>query len=178
MNIEIRRPQIEDREQLQQFFQYTITDTYIKEGIEHLKEDLKNEIHSKMVLLEEDFNSNGEKYYLLIAFDGETIVGTIGYGYSNDLVNETTNDEFRKTIEIGTVYVHPEYQRKGIGKLLFSKILQELKVKGIEEFCLDSGYRLAQAYWRQKLGDPDYLLKDFWGEGSNYMIWRRKVKDV
>jgi hypothetical protein len=52
-----------------------------------------------------------------------------------------------------------------------------LQNRGIEEFCLDSGYLSAQKIWRKKFGEPDYLLKDYWGEGYNHMIWRIKVRD-
>jgi hypothetical protein len=32
-NVEIRRPRIEDNEELSNFFRFVITDTYTKEGI-------------------------------------------------------------------------------------------------------------------------------------------------
>jgi GNAT superfamily N-acetyltransferase len=80
--------------------------------------------------------------------------------------------------EIGTVFVHPGYQRRGIGSLLFNTMLLTFLNRGIEEFCMDSGYASAQTIWTRKLGDPDYWLKDYWGEGSDHMIWKRKVKDV
>ncbi|KAF0822419.1 Acetyltransferase [Cytobacillus firmus] len=37
--------------------------------------------------------------------------------------------------------------------------------KGVEEFCLDSGYRQSQKIWKKKFGEPEYLLKDYWGKG-------------
>lgn len=51
-----------------------------------------------------------------------------------------------------------------------------LRNKGIEEFCLDSGYTSAQKIWKKKFGEPDYLLKDFWGAGYDHMIWKIKSK--
>jgi hypothetical protein len=50
--------------------------------------------------------------------------------------------------------------------------------KGINEFCPDSGYPNAQKIWRKKLGEPDYLLKDYWGPGHDHMIWRRSTHDI
>lgn len=46
-----------------------------------------------------------------------------------------------------------------------------------KEFCLDSGYTNAQKVWKKKFGEPDYLLKDYWGEGFDHMIWRGRTND-
>ena len=53
-----------------------------------------------------------------------------------------------------------------------------LQHRGIEEFCLDSGYIRAQKIWKKKFGDPDYLLKNYWDEGYDHMVWRIKVNDL
>jgi hypothetical protein len=52
-----------------------------------------------------------------------------------------------------------------------------LSNKGIEEFCLDSGYMRAQKIWKKKYGDPNYWLENYWGEGYHHMIWRVKMDD-
>jgi hypothetical protein len=54
----------------------------------------------------------------------------------------------------------------------------ELEKKGIEEFCLDSGYKSAQKIWINKFGNPQYHLKDYWGKDADHMVWRIQVKDV
>jgi hypothetical protein len=53
-----------------------------------------------------------------------------------------------------------------------------LKSKGIEEFCLDSGYKIAQTIWKKKFGEPVYLLEDYWDKGNDHMIWRIRVSDL
>ena len=81
-------------------------------------------------------------------------------------------------MEVGTVFVLPDYQKMGVGNLLLNTMIFTLKSKGIEEFCLDSGYTSAQKIWKKKFGDPNYLLKDYWGKGHDHMIWRIKISDL
>jgi GNAT superfamily N-acetyltransferase len=176
--VEIRRPRIEEILQINRFFSLVIADTFIKEGIGDKLEEINLEIAVKEKYLESDFKSNGEKRYFLIVLDGHNIIGTIEYGLASELINNCTNNIFKGLIEVGTVFVHPDYQRKGVGNLLLKAMYLTLQEKGIEEFCLDSGYTFAQQIWKKKFGEPDYLLKDYWGEGFDHMIWRIKVSEV
>jgi GNAT superfamily N-acetyltransferase len=175
--VEIGRPSIKDIKQLNGFFKIVIIDTFNKEGIGEKSDDINDEIKVKEQYLESDFESNGEKRYFLIALDGEKIIGSIEYGPASDLISDCTNNTFKELIEIGTVFVHPNYQSIGVGNLLLNKMYFTLQNKGIEEFCLDSGYISAQKIWKKKFGEPDYLLKDYWDEGYDHMIWRIKVSE-
>lgn len=175
--IEIRRPRMDDINQLNQFFSLVITDTYMKEGIGEKFDDIKAEIEVKEKYLKSDFESNGELRYFLIAVDGNKIIGSIEYGPISDLIMDCTNHAFEEIFEVGTVFVHPDYQRNGVGNLLLNSMYLTLQKKGVEEFYLDSGYMNAQKIWIKKFGQPDYLLKDYWGKGFDHMIWRIKVSD-
>lgn len=105
-------------------------------------------------------------------------VGTIEYGPSSDLINSITEGTLKGLYEIGTVFVHPGFQRRGIGSLLLNAMLLTFQSRDIEEFCLDSGYARAQKVWSHILGTPDYCLKNYWGKGSDHMIWKRAVRDI
>ncbi|MBS4172726.1 GNAT family N-acetyltransferase [Bacillus sp. FJAT-49736] len=176
----IRRPNHNDIEELHSFFTKVIKDTFAKEGISELVDDMEEEIASKKSYLDEDLQSNGEKRYFLVAHDAECtkIIGTIEYGPSSELIQNCTNGALKDSYEIGTVFVDPDHQKRGIGTLLLNVMLITLEAKGIKEFCLDSGYGIAQKVWKEKLGKPDYCLKDYWGEGSDHMIWKRGTKDI
>lgn len=177
LNVDIRRPKIEDIKQLNKFFKTVITDTFTKEGIGENLKDIKDEIEVKEKYLESDFESNGEKRYFLIALYDDEIIGSIEYGPVSDLIKKCTNNAYKGLIEVGTVFVHPDYQRNGIGNLLLKAIYYYFQKNGIEEFCLDSGYNRAQRIWKKKFKDPDYLFKDYWDKGHDHMIWRIKVSD-
>ena len=178
LNIDIRRPRIGDVEELHRFFKTVITDTFIKEGIGHLLQDMEDEIETKKAYLEWDLGSDGDRRYFLIALHEGKIIGSIEYGPASELISKCTNNELADLNEVGTVFVLPDYQGMGIGNQLLNEMYRTLRDKGMEEFCLDSGYTNAQKIWKKKFGEPDYLLEDYWGEGYPQMIWRIKLADV
>lgn len=176
--VKIRRPRMDDLEELNQFFKIVITDTFAREGLAELKDDIKSEIDSKKIYLQLDIDSQGEKRYFLIALAENKIIGSIEYGPASELIRNSTNGAWGNLVEVGTVFVLPGYQRQGVGNRLLGEMLQTLKGLGIENFCLDSGYKNAQIIWRKKFGEPEYLLKDFWGEGQDHMIWKLSTNGV
>ncbi|MED1741102.1 GNAT family N-acetyltransferase [Bacillus swezeyi] len=179
-NIEIRRPRIDDNEELYQFFCTVIKDTFAREGLAHLFHDIENEIESKKQYLKDDFDSNGKSRYFLIASDKKChkMIGTIEYGPASELIQICTDGELKDLYEVGTVFVHPDYHRRGLGTLLLNVMFLTFLNRGIKEFCLDSGYNSAQKIWKKKFGEPDYLLKDYWGKGQDHMIWRKCTDDM
>ncbi|EJV72272.1 GNAT family acetyltransferase [Bacillus mycoides] len=179
-NVEIRRPNLDDIDELNLFFRIVITNTYKNEGLSQLLDDIENEINSKKQYLKNDFDSNGESRYFLLAIDtnNDKIIGTIEIGPASTLINSCTGGVLKDLYEIGTVFVLTEYQRKGIGSLLLNAMFLTLLGKGITEFCLDSGYKNAQKIWKKKFGEPSYVLKDYWGESSDHMIWKKSLHDI
>ena len=61
---------------------------------------------------------------------------------------------------------------------MLNLIFIELEKNRKKEFCLDSGYKSAQKTWINKFGNPEYHLKNYWGEDSDHMVWRISVEDV
>jgi GNAT superfamily N-acetyltransferase len=176
INAEVRRPKFDDIKQLNEFFRIVIRDTFAKEGIGDKLDDMTNEIKIKEKYLTADLESNGEKRYFLIALNAGQIIDSIEYGPTSDLIIEVTGD-LKEPIEVGTVFVHPDCQRMGVGNLLLSEMFGTLQKKGIEEFYLDSGYKNAQKIWMKKFGEPDYWLKNYWDKGYDHMIWKLTVSD-
>lgn len=58
--VQIRRPKAADIEELDQFFRTVITDTFHKEGIGDLHEDVEKEIEAKNSYLQHDLLSGGK----------------------------------------------------------------------------------------------------------------------
>ncbi|WP_410982702.1 GNAT family N-acetyltransferase [Bacillus cereus] len=179
-SVEIKRPSIDDYEELHQLFHTVIVDTFAREGLSDLADDIENEIEAKKQYLKCDFDSNGKNRYFLIAVDKHwnKIIGTIEFGPSSKLINSCTDGALKDLYEVGTVFVLPNYQRRGIGNLLLNVVLLTLLSRGIKEFCLDSGYTNAQKIWKKKFGEPNFLLKDYWGEACDHMIWRKRINDI
>ncbi|MCB2290887.1 GNAT family N-acetyltransferase [Clostridium sp. CS001] len=135
-------------------------------------------MEDKRRCLNQDIESNGTNRYFLIAKEHDKIVGSIEYGESNELIISCTNGELKNLVEIGTVFVHPYYQNKGIGSRMLNLMFMVLKNNKIKKFCLDSGYKSAQKTWIKKFGKPDYLLENYWGEADDHMVWSVNVEDV
>lgn len=178
INIEIDRPKFEDIELINEFFEIVIRDTFERNGITDLICEIEEEIKYKRRCLNQDLESDGKNRYFLIAKENDKIVGSIEYGPANELIISCTNGELKDLVEIGTVFVHPDYQKKGIGSRMLNLIFRELEKNGIKEFCLDSGYKSAQKIWISKFGNPEYHLINYWGENSDHMVWRINTEDV
>jgi len=180
LKIDIRRPQIEDNDELNQFFSTVIKHTFAREGLAELLDDIESEIESKKKYLKSDLDTNGTNRYFLIASEKNDadIIGTIEYGPASELIRTCTDGALNEMYEIGTVFVHPDYQGRGVGTLLLNVMFLTFLNRGIQEFCLDSGYANAQKIWKRKFGEPDYWLKDHWGDGADHMIWQKSMNDV
>lgn len=170
----IRRPVDEDKLKLKTLFQCVIKDTYEKEGLSHMTDEINDEVHQKMVYLEQDLESDGEIQHFLIAESEEQIIGCAAYGPSSHLIYDHIA-ELKDVLELGSVFVHPNYQNQRIGKQLVTAVLNDLS-KVADQFCLDSGYTIAKKIWTKRFGKPQLILKDYWGEGFDHYIWHISIK--
>lgn len=176
--ITIRRPYHCDVCALHELYKITIPHTWEKEGVGDYVDEIQKEITEKMDYLKEDLDSHGKDRFFLIACIDDKIVGTIAYGPCSSLLIDCTDGKYKDMGEIGTVFILPDYQKKGIGTLLLNVMLSSLQSQHIKEFTLDSGYSQAQKVWKKKLGEPTVLLKDYWGEDADHMVWHCKLADV
>ena len=113
-----------------------------------------------------------------MAKSDEKILGTIAYGPAGSLIVELSNGAYDKYGEIGSVLVHPDYHNQGIGTLMLNAMYLVMLGKGITSFCLDSGYTIAKKIWTKKLGTPNIISKDHWGEGFDHYVWFRSLDDI
>jgi len=179
MDIHIVRPKEEDFNQIHQLYSITVKNNFQQEGIlDSPKGLIESVIEGLIKLLKQDFDSNGKEEYHLIAKNKDTIVGTIAYGKPNQIILDNLKLNSSKTPEIKSVYILPEFQNKGIGSLLFKNILTHLSKNGIKDFCLDSGYRNAQQFWKRKLGDPSFILDKYWTFENHHMIWQVQIEEL
>lgn len=168
----IRRPKIEDLKALEEFFHLVIADTYGKEGLADLVDDINEEVRSKIDYIKKDINSNGQEMYFLVYEIEQKIVGTAAIGPSGHLIYDHI-PELQNIKELGSVLIDPEYQGQGIGTTLVDQIIERLS-EITTEYCLDSGYTIAKQIWTKKFGEPTKILKDFWAPGADHYIWHIK----
>ena len=170
----IKKPVETDISGLQDFLELVISDTSKKEGIEE-DDFVLEEVESKMKVLKNYLQEPDKDSRFLIALDGEKIIGTISSTLCGGKILELLGNEVKREFQIGIIYIHPDYQRKGVATNLFNEMNEILKNRGITNFYLDSGYIEAQKYWKKKLGAPLFIEKDCWGEGVDHMIWKSSL---
>lgn len=175
MEIRIERPQYKEQEYIHDVFKSTIEKAFDDNGIAE-KSDLKREISNQMRALESDFESNGKENHFLVAKVDGAVVGTAAYGPVNSDITDNLAVP-KGAVEVKSVYVHPEFQGQGIGKLLFHGIVSQLANLEIQDFYLDCGYRVSQEFWENELGDATYCVKNKWGAGAHYKIWKVALKE-
>lgn len=173
MDVSIQILQEEDLEEARNFWQEVIADTARKENIANVRKLVEDEL--RRILSNIDSSLKGEPECYFIARLDQLMIGSIAIGQPNDLIR--THMDLDAVPEIKSVYVHPDYQGKGIGRMLFQSVLMDLRRCGAKQFCLDCGYRRAQVFWQQLLGPPSLLLQAYWGEGSDHMIWLQDIEE-
>lgn len=151
-------------------FEITIRDAFDKQGIGHLEEGISGEISVKARMMRDSLDNKGGTIFYVARMQDQ-VIGTISYGPSGEIIKECTKNELETVGELGSLYVLPEFQDQSIGSLLINTLIRELYSNGIEKFCLDSGYKRAQKKWVHKFGEPYMIVKDYWSEGSDHMIW-------
>jgi ribosomal protein S18 acetylase RimI-like enzyme len=176
MQIEIVRPQKEDLREIERLFRTVIIDTFIMNKI---PEAYEGEIHDLVTRntanVEKDIKSANSNEYYLIARDRQRIVGIMGFGIPSKDIKKNYTINLDGIPEIKNAYVLPEYQKQGIGTKLFEHLKKILQERGYKEFILDSGFTSAQVYWKKKLGEPVVVVKNYWGDGTDYIIWHTQL---
>jgi len=169
--MQIDMPAAADEEELYSFYRRTITDTFKKNGIDD-PQGVIHEVGHQMKTF-----STPDDLLMLARLDGK-IIGTIAYGKMNKSVSTNIPECLNDLKEIKGVYIHPDYQGEGIGSFLWKKMINTLKNQNVDKVCLDSGYRISQQYWKKKIGEPTFFMKDYWGKGEHQLIWVFHVDDV
>jgi len=172
----IREPRINEEQAIHQFFENVLFDTFTENDLLSVEGLLEDEILEKKESLSNHYESK-ENYFLIGILNNE-IVGSIECGKANELIRINTSGELNDIISIGTVYVHPKYQKQGISNKLLKEILIYLDKGKVNEICFDSGFKVAQQIWTKKFGYPKYYIKDYFGNGSHHMVWHLNIEDV
>jgi GNAT superfamily N-acetyltransferase len=173
----ITNPAETDIKAVYKVFETSIPDAFEKEGLGSLKEDIYEQVIYKKHLFDTSLKLPNSDIYFLVAKLDETIVGTISFRPCGEDIKKCTKDEFSSIGELGTLYVLPSYQNQGVGSELISAMTTYLSEQGIEQFCLDSGFKHAQKRWLRKFGKPYKEVKDYWRSGDSLMIWLCRVSD-
>jgi len=153
-------------------FDVCIHSTFIQENLLHLSDVCQSEIQYKCALIDDALGPKQRGFRFWVARTNDQIVGIISYGPCGEDIIKASKGTLAHLGEVGSLYVLPEYQNRGVGSALIQAVLVELAREGISQFVLDSGYRLAQARWKRKFGDPWIEIPDYWGPAMPHCVWR------
>jgi GNAT superfamily N-acetyltransferase len=173
----ITKPTKKDLKSAYAVFETTIPDIFEKEGIGHLKEEILKEIAYKKHIITDSLENTDSDFVFLVAKMDDKVIGTISFGPCGNETKKCTNHQLDAIGELGSLYVLPHFQGKGVGSALIQSMIMFLHELGVEQFCLDSGFKSTQKRWLRKFGEPYKIAKDYWGEGSDHMVWLCQVTD-
>lgn len=178
MDITIEELNKKDAAEAYHLLTEVIIDNWKTEGIDinKFKKELQGELQGQKDRLD-GFCIKGLPYYLVAKYD-EEIVGVIAYG-PNEKPIKLALKKLKKSeesmVEVMASYVELSFQRKGIGTKLFNSILEKIKKDDYKYFSLTTGYKKGLKFWSKKLGKPDIILKNYFGEGVHFWVWIRGV---
>ncbi|MBD3280204.1 GNAT family N-acetyltransferase [Candidatus Dojkabacteria bacterium] len=155
-----------------------ITDIFTREGLteDRYKKILADEIELQKNRLMESVD-NTCNYYAYAALKGDAVVGIICHGRLTDPITKAIegNRITQPDTALLTAYVHPDYQRQGIGGFLFENITKTLQEKGISSYALDSAYQSGIAFWTKMLGKQSAILRQYYENKYDCYIWYREI---
>lgn len=169
--IDLIQPKQEHYDGICRVYKEAIGGAFAEMGLGDRIEDIRAEVAYKQSLIRKYLEGRLEGWQFLVAVSNNSVVGTISFGPCGNEIKALTDESFPAEGELGGLYVLPATQNIGIGSTLITVMLSLLAKEGIRRFALDSGYRQAQHRWVRKFGQPYLIAKDFWGEGSDHMVW-------
>ncbi|MGI1822618.1 GNAT family N-acetyltransferase [Exiguobacterium sp. TRN 1102] len=161
-----------DVKSLQRLFMESLSDLIRRERFEDA-DLLDEEVARLNTTIQDHFDDDTVDLYV-VEEDG-ILVGAGALLPPNDIISGNIQIE-RDAIELGSVYVSPRMQQRGVGQFLLEEMMREILARGKKVFYLDAGFPSAQAYWQKRLGEPSHILEHYWGPGASHMIWQVHIK--
>ena len=137
-----------DVRSLQRLFMESLSDLIRRERFEDA-DLLDEEVARLNTTIQDHFDDDTVELYV-VEEDG-ILVGAGALLPPNDIISGNIQIE-RGAIELGSVYVSPRMQRRGVGQYLLEEMMREISARGKNVFYLDAGFPSAQAYWQKTIG--------------------------
>lgn len=145
-----------------------------KNDIQYLKDVLNSIELFPSEMLEDlisDFFNNPETEEIWFTATENQIPISIGYCAPEKLTEGTFN--------LYAIGVKRDIQGKGIGKTMMKYLEEELKKKGhrilIVETSGTADFKLTRAFYENLDYSKEAVIRDFWKEGDDKVIYRKKI---
>lgn len=161
------------------FLREVITDTFRSEGLvgDTYEQIIDSEIAMQANRLQLCL-TDPTRNQMFVAFDENQIVATGGYTTVGDTVTKTlefADLTFENLCEVDCFYVKPNYQKQGIGRMLFTKTIEALELTNYKHFALSSGYDKGKAFWKKQLGEPTIVMPKYFEGSIDCHVWVKKL---
>ena len=144
-----------DRERIRSLWSRVIEDVYERKDLTIVPPHQETDF--KMRQFDEDMKNGRATYYL--AFEGERMIGTIAYGSPpNKGILKRTGYALEHEVEIGSLYIDPNSQKKGYGYALLIHVLKTLEKRGVKTVVFDTIIESSRNLWLKLFGDPAYTV--------------------
>ncbi|MGB4636530.1 MAG: GNAT family N-acetyltransferase, partial [Limnochordia bacterium] len=147
--LKIERAAPADLESAYKVFEESIAAAFAQEGI---SQDAPAEIEYKKQLIRSSVHEDASAFIFFVAKVGGKVVGTISYGPCGDDIRRCLGEELEDLGELGSIYVLPGFQGRGVASALIAAMLEYLQSRGVRRFYLDCGLKAAQEKWLRKFG--------------------------
>ncbi len=170
----IRKAIINDIDAIKALWDHSIKDAFAQQKPDK-DHNPEGELVFKMKQLSKAFKKKTSHYF--VAFKEDQLIGTIAYGTPPNIgILSRTKGKLVDSIEIGSLYIDPRYQKQGYGKRLLIYILEYIQNLGIDVVCFDSIIESSKQIWIRLFGEPEYKLSSK-KDDFTYMIWVVNVQE-
>ncbi len=123
---------------------------------------------------EKNFTTEDRKFF--VAKEGDELVGVIELGEISDELKSFSLA--KKSLEIYNIYVDKVWRGHGVGQQLIDKAEKEALSLGTGELILKSGIVYKNVSWQfyaQRGFEDAGDIKDYYGQGADAKVWRKKL---
>lgn len=113
----------EDIPSVSNLFKVTIADAFEREGLGHLQADIRQEITAKIRKANDSLNPLETDVYFWVARADGIIIGTVSYAPCGEDIRNCTDNRLSAVGELGSLYVLPGNQGKGVGSALIDEVM-------------------------------------------------------
>lgn len=176
MNLHLETLTLPDVKAAKTLIKLVVTDSFVKQGVDIVAR--QTVLHEQINLVQTKFDHfSKEHYHFLVAKSDNQLIGTIGFGPINEPLKLALSQlalPNTAMTEIVSVYIHPDFQGKGVGSALLQAIFEQARQRDYQSFGLSTGYLQAKAFWSAKLGNPNVCLHKYFGNADCW-VWIRKL---
>ena len=162
----------------------TVRQTFIDNDVvdKNTEEELVGEIE-RIILKIQSILSNNNKDNVFVAIDQkDSAVGIVAMlqteNSQKDILKKAGIMNWEEIVEISMCYVHPKFQKKGIGKRLFRECVKNIQQSSYTKFFLYSGYPASITVWKKLIGKEYTVLTKYFPDKQDCYVWYGNIKEL